>query len=121
MRFRMKETNASITDIKGVGEKTAKLFQKLQISNVEDLIHHYPRDYERFDSPIQVKDCTVGEINAVYVRIVQVSNLKKVRNLAILTVLVQDSTGQIELVFFNMPYLKKTLRSGMYYVFRGKL
>ena len=117
----MKETNASITDIKGVGEKTAKLFQKLQISNVEDLIHHYPRDYERFDSPIQVKDCTVGEINAVYVRIVQVSNLKKVRNLTILTVLVQDSTGQIELVFFNMPYLKKTLRSGMYYVFRGKL
>ena len=42
----MHETNAPITDIKGVGEKTAKYFQKLQIATVEDLIRHFPRANE---------------------------------------------------------------------------
>ena len=34
-----------ILSIKGVGEKTARLFRKIGIDTVEDLIHDYPRDY----------------------------------------------------------------------------
>lgn len=30
-----------------------------------------------------------------------------------------DGSGSLQLTFFNMPFLKKTLRQGGYYVFRG--
>ena len=36
----------SVMTIKGIGEKIAALFQKLDIQTVEDLVYHFPRDYE---------------------------------------------------------------------------
>ena len=36
----------SIREIKGIGEKSEKLFAKLGISTVEELLFFYPREYE---------------------------------------------------------------------------
>ena len=47
------DTRENITSLKGVGEKTAKLFAKLNIQNIEELLHNYPRDYETFSQPTQ--------------------------------------------------------------------
>ena len=38
-----------VNRIKGVGEKTAALFGKINVYTVDDLIRHYPRDYETYD------------------------------------------------------------------------
>ena len=38
---------AGVGTIKGVGEKTEKLFEKIGVYTVDDLIHYYPRGYER--------------------------------------------------------------------------
>ena len=38
----------SIRTLKGIGEKTEKLFQKLGIETVGDLLRYYPRDYEEY-------------------------------------------------------------------------
>ena len=38
----------SILTIKGVGEKTAALFMRLDIHTVDDLLHYYPRAYNHF-------------------------------------------------------------------------
>ena len=40
--------STSIIEIKGIGEKTAVLFQKLNIETVGDLLLHYPRTYVQF-------------------------------------------------------------------------
>ena len=44
-----------ILSIKGVGEKTARLFRKIGIDTVEDLIHDYPRDYVVYPEPKKLK------------------------------------------------------------------
>ena len=44
-----------ILSIKGVGEKTARLFRKIGIDTVEDLIHDYPRDYVVYPEPTKLK------------------------------------------------------------------
>ena len=44
-----------LTAIKGVGEKTAGLFSKLNVTNVEELLHYYPRAYDAFREPQPVK------------------------------------------------------------------
>lgn len=113
--------NTPITDLKGIGDKTAGYFNKLNITYVKDLLYHFPRDYETFEEPINIKDTVPGEICAVYASVTGIPNLKKVRNLTILNVLIKDSTGGMQLTFFNMPYLKKVLKPGGYYVFRGMI
>ena len=35
----------SLRTLKGVGEKTEKLFQKVGIYDTDDLLHYYPRNY----------------------------------------------------------------------------
>ena len=43
-----------VNRIKGVGEKTAALFGKINVYTVDDLIRHYPRDYETYDAPVSI-------------------------------------------------------------------
>lgn len=111
--------NTSIMELKGVGEKTRRLFEKLDIRTVGDLISHYPRDYEIFQDPVPIREAKPGEVCAVHVTVTGIPNQKKVRNLVILNVNVQDISGGMQLTFFNMPFLKKVLKPGGYYLFRG--
>ena len=54
-----------LTSIKGVGEKTAKLFARLHITNVGELLEHYPRDYEKMEAPVSVSALMPGRVCAV--------------------------------------------------------
>lgn len=40
-----------LTSVKGVGDKTARLFSKLGVDTVEELLHYYPRGYDAFREP----------------------------------------------------------------------
>lgn len=108
-----------IVEIKGVGEKTQALFRKLEIQTVGDLLAAYPKDYEVFQPSVMIDTLKPGDIAAVYARVTGIPNEKRVRKLSILNVLVADASGSLLLTFFNMPFLKKVLKQGGYYVFRG--
>lgn len=109
-----------VNRIKGVGEKTATLFGKINVYTVDDLIHHYPRDYETYDAPVSIREASPGSVQAIYGQITAIPNVKKVRNLSILNAILKDDNGDsIQLTFFNMPFLKKVLKPGGFYLFRG--
>lgn len=109
-----------VNRIKGVGEKTAALFGKINVYTVDDLIRHYPRDYETYDAPVSILETSPGSVQAVYGQITAIPNVKKVRNLSILNAILKDDNGDsIQLTFFNMPFLKKVLKPGGFYLFRG--
>lgn len=109
-----------VNRIKGVGEKTAALFGKINVYTVDDLIRHYPRDYETYDAPVSIREASPGSVQAVYGQITAIPNVKKVRNLSIVNAILKDgSNDSIQLTFFNMPFLKKVLKPGGFYLFRG--
>ena len=109
-----------VNRIKGVGEKTAALFGKINVYTVDDLIRHYPRAYETYGAPVSIRETSPGSVQAVYGQITAIPNVKKVRNLSILNAILKDDNGDsIQLTFFNMPFLKKVLKPGGFYLFRG--
>ncbi|MCM1049381.1 MAG: ATP-dependent DNA helicase RecG [Clostridiales bacterium] len=110
-----------ITALKGIGDKTAKLFGKLGIGKAEELLYYYPRDYDKFELPVMIAEAAVGE--RVAIRAIITGNMasRHVRNLNILNFTVQDASGMVQMTYFNMPYLKNTLKKGAFYVFRGNL
>ena len=111
--------NTPIIEIKGVGEKTQALFRKLDIETAGDLLFSYPRDYEIFQEPVKINRLKAGETCAVYAAVSGIPSEKKVRRLTILNANISDESGQMQLTFFNMPFLKKVLKQGGFYVFRG--
>lgn len=109
-----------ITALKGVGDKTAAAFERLGIRSIQDLLGHFPRDYERFQDICPISGLQAEEVQTVRAVIKQAPSLKKVRNLSILTFAVSDGSGDAAVTFFNMPFLKNTLRRGRWYIFRGR-
>ena len=58
----------NITAVKGIGEKTAKLFQKIGVETVEELLHYYPRAYDEFKEPqpiAELKEDTIAAVSGI--------------------------------------------------------
>lgn len=110
-----------LTDLKGIGEKTAGLFEKLHITTAEQLVHYYPRDYEQFSAPVDL-DCAEEEsLVAVSGQIMGNIATRHVRGLSITTFKSDCIGGELYLTYFNMPYLKNSLKQHITYIFRGIL
>lgn len=111
----------SIGSLKGVGEKTEKMFHHLGIRTIGDLIRYYPRGFEIFDDPISIgsieegKVCTVS--GSVFGRI-QVSGSQR---LQITTLYLKDLTGTLKVIWFRMPFLRNTLSKGGVLILRGRV
>ncbi|NBI90434.1 ATP-dependent DNA helicase RecG [Lachnospiraceae bacterium] len=113
------DASQTITSLKGVGEKTAKLFAKLNIRNIEDLLHNYPRDYETFSQPLLIQDAVSGDVCSIRACLVGNITAKKVRNLTIINFTAKDTSGEVFMTYFNTPYIKNILKKGYFYIFRG--
>lgn len=110
---------SDITQLKGVGEKSAALFRKLHIETLKDLLFYFPRDYETFEEPVTIASAKEGEVCAIKAYVIGSPALRTVRSLKILSVNVGDATGTMQLTFFNMPFLRNQLKAGQSYLFRG--
>ena len=43
-----------VSSLKGIGEKTGKLFEKLGVITIDDLLSYYPRAYDTYEPPVPV-------------------------------------------------------------------
>lgn len=113
----------NIREIKGIGEKTEKLFNKLGVVTTWDLLEYYPRNYDEFTEPVLTKEIDSSNgMPAIEGVIVSECSSKQIRNLKILSVYVKDKNGDtLKLTWFNMPFLKNTLKMGYKFVFRGRV
>ena len=114
--------NDPITCLKGIGEKTAALYEKLGIVTIGELMRYYPRSYERFEPPVTIRAAAVMDFAAVRVVICSYPTIKRVRNLSIINTKVRDEEGsELRVTWFQTTYLASVLRPGGWYVLRGKL
>ena len=112
---------SSLDSLKGIGEKTKQVFHKAGIENLGDLVSYYPRDYERYEAPKKISEVCEGEVSSVMAHFTTPLATRYIRGLSISTALCTDGTDELALTWFNMPYLKNTLRQGVPYIFRGRI
>ena len=117
----MTNLDAPIDSLKGIGAKTKQTFEKAGIETLEDLIHYYPREYERYEAPVPVMELKEGMYAAVSGHLLAPLQTRYVRGLSITSGLFGDGLENILVSWFNMPYLKNSLRSGVPYIFRGRI
>lgn len=109
-----------LNNLKGIGEKTEKLFYKAGVEKVNDLLRYYPRYYDVFEEPVLIRDLECDRTQAIKGTVVREVSVKRVRNLQVVTGYLRDERGDdIKTTWFNSPYLKGKLTIGSTFIFRG--
>ena len=112
---------ADLTELKGVGQKTANLLKKKRINNIFDLLWKLPKSYTDRSVSSKVKDLKIGENQTVTI-IPYKYNFPRIRNLPN-KVFCKDDTGNLDCIFFNSyeGYIKKILPIGKEITISGKI
>lgn len=110
-----------VTSVKGVGEKTGKLFEKLGVSTVRELLEYYPRGYDSYDPPVPVGELRPDTVAAVEGILKKDGDVRRFSRIAVTVSEVWDGTGSLSLTWYNMPFLRNVLRAGSRLVFRGRV
>ena len=110
-----------LRELKGVGEKTEELFQKIGITTTDDLLHYYPRNYDAYEEPEEIGSLKENTVAAIRATITTGVYVNKIRNLQVISITVADTTGRLAVAWFNAPYLKNTLKKGSCFILRGKV
>lgn len=113
--------HSKISELKGIGEKTEKLFQKLNIFTVGDLLRYYPRTYEIYEEPIPIASAEEGKVVTITGNIYGKVQVATLRNLQVTTAAIKDLTGTLKVVWFRMPFLRNTLKQGSVITLRGRV
>ena len=109
-----------ITILKGIGPSKAKQFANLNIFTLGDLICHFPRGYEDRTKlvPIEKLEPDVPAcFKAMVMNTPKTAHIRK--GLDITRVQVADTTGRLNLTFFNSKYVSDQLQYGREYIFYG--
>ncbi|MGN0243576.1 MAG: ATP-dependent DNA helicase RecG [Lachnospiraceae bacterium] len=118
-RVRKMDKTMSIRSLKGVGDKTALLFEKLNIYTLNDLIHFYPRNYLMYEEPVAVEDISIGQRCALEVMVSAPALIKKINGRTRIICKMADMTGSIECIWYQMPFMKNILKTGQTFVLVG--
>jgi len=120
-----------IKNLTGIGEKRAMALRAAGFHTVYDLINYFPRDYDDRSQIKTVEALIPGAVNTIRGHIsAEPENTNpyskgrkstRGRPLTLTKATLKDSTGSLELVWFNQPYLKKYFRVGQEYIFTGRV
>ncbi|WP_027406360.1 ATP-dependent DNA helicase RecG [Anaerovibrio sp. RM50] len=116
------ELEQDIQYLKGIGPKKAQLLKKLGISKIFDMLTHYPRGYEDQSSITPIGELKPGEKSTVSGVITSLQEKRAGRrNMFILTAMISDGTGFIQITWFNQRFLKAKLKPGKKVFATGKV
>lgn len=120
----MSKTEFEFTDpvmyVKGVGPNRAKAMERLNIFTKYDLLTHYPRGYEDQTEITPIAQARIDE-QGVFVGKLSNINLRETSRLKIINAILTDSSGSVQVTWFNQEYLMKKLHNGTRIMIIGKL
>lgn len=111
----------SIRTLKGIGEKTGKLFEKLGVFTIGDLLGYYPRAYHTYEAPVSIKELTIDIAGAVEGILQKTATVRTFQRTQVITASLKDGTGTLQLTWYNMPFLCSILQAGTCHIFYGKV
>ncbi len=113
--------DSKVDYVKGIGPPLAKRLVKLGIWTVEDLLTHYPRRWEDRTQLRPISQARDGVVETVEGKIGNIQSKTPRPGMRIVQATLSDSTGNLQLVWFNQPYVAKQLIPGQKLTATGKV
>ena len=105
---------------KYITTKQLSNLKSLGINTIYDLIYYFPRAYDDRTNIKKIGELKFNEYVVIKASVMSVVNLTVRSGKKIVKAMVTDGTGIMEILWFGMPYIKKSLKIGEEYLFIGQ-
>ena len=105
---------------KYITAKQLSSLKSLGINTVYDLVYYFPRAYDDRTNIKKIGELKFNEYVVLKATVMSVVNLTVRSGKKVVKAMVTDGTGIMEILWFGMPYIKKSLRVGEEYIFIGQ-
>lgn len=111
----------SIENLENITVKELKNLESLEIENIKDLLYYFPRAYDDRTNIKKIEELRGNEYVVLKVQFLTVSNPFLPSRVKMTKARATDGTGVIDVVWFQMPYLAKSLKIGDEYILIGQV
>jgi len=120
----MKTSN--LAQLPGIGPKRLAALFDAKIYSMQDLLNYYPRAHHDRSDVKAIDTLIIGAVNTIRMFIKQIPesvqlNRKGKHALNITKLTICDTTGCLDLIWYNQPFLKKQFKPHHEYMFTGKV
>lgn len=115
------ELTSSVGELPLIGHAYIKKLEKLEIYTIEDLIHHVPSRYVDYSKISKVSDLNIDDIVTITGTVISMKNIYTKSRKRIQLAQIEDKTGRISAMWFNQPFLTRSIKKGEKYSFSGKV
>jgi len=114
--------DSPLTVLNGIGPERQAVYAKLGIESLRDLLLYFPRRYDNYSAMKPINRLEYGEECSVIGTVVE-AHARRIRGgqATLLKVILSDATGQLEISFFNQPWLADKLKPGRQIVVSGRI
>lgn len=114
--------NKPITALSGIGDAKAKLFGRVGVHTIADLLLYFPRSYEDRTKTVPIFEACDSETVCIKATVFSAVSERRINSsLSLYTVELVDESGKIYATWFNNKYIKNSIIKGEIYIFYGKI
>ena len=114
------QLRSSVSEVHNIGKQRLLYLNNMGIFTVEDLIEHFPREYDDRSDIKTISDLVPNEVNTFIGSIDGNVDTIRIKNIVLTKAKITDETATVNAVWYNQPYLKNTFKNGQSYLFTGK-
>jgi ATP-dependent DNA helicase RecG len=107
----MIDINLPVNHLPSIGTKYSNSLANLKIYRIKDLLHHYPVRYDDLSQHQNISNLVVGEKVTLTGTIHSFYSRKISGGRSMQSAIVSDDTGNLNLTWFNQPYLERVIKS----------
>lgn len=104
-----------------IGPTFARRLKRLGIETAEDLLHHFPFRYEDYSIVAPIGSLQDGETVTIQGEVGEMKNVYTRHGKKIQKAKISDDTGTLEVVWYNQPFLVRTIYQGQRVSLSGKV
>ncbi|MBT6401331.1 ATP-dependent DNA helicase RecG [candidate division WWE3 bacterium] len=117
----MPKLTSDVETVPKIGPKYQKILEKLEISSIEDLIYHFPFRYDDLSVIKKISELRVNDVVTTQGTLESINNIYTRNKKRITKAIFSDGTDKIDVTWFNMHYLKRSMKVGALYNISGKV
>ena len=111
-----------VSGLPGIGDKAVKDLRAIGIVSVRDLLWYVPFRYDDFSKIKKIGEVKGGETVTIDATIKAIGlRPTKSKRVKMVEAIIEDETGELKVVWFNQPYLLKTMPIGTRASFAGSI
>ncbi|MCC7432500.1 hypothetical protein IT412_03155, partial [Candidatus Peregrinibacteria bacterium] len=114
------QRTTSLSKILATTKPHLQRLEQVGVSNLGDFLQYFPRTYTDQSNLIKISEIRTDQINTIKGTLTQLVELKTKFGKKLIKAKLTDSSGSVEVIWFNQPFLKRILHNGQQIILSGK-